>query len=53
MRHRIAGATLAAVCSLVLTAKGQEPSNAFDVALSRAFLQNLRSGPFFCHGDVR
>jgi hypothetical protein len=44
MRLRIAGATLIAVCTLVLTATGQEPSNAFDFALSRAFLQNLRAG---------
>jgi hypothetical protein len=44
MRLRIAGATLVAVCTLVLTGTGQEPSNAFDLALSRAFLQNLRTG---------
>src|SRR5258708_12748017 len=47
MRHRIAGATLDAFCTLVLTATGQEPSNGFDFPLLRAFLQNLRMRPFF------
>jgi hypothetical protein len=47
MRHRIAGATLDAFCTLVLTATGQEPSNGFDFPLLRTFLQNLRMPPFF------
>jgi hypothetical protein len=33
MRFRIVGALLVAVCTLVLTVNGQEPSNAFDFAL--------------------
>jgi hypothetical protein len=53
MRLRIAGATLVAACTLVLTGTGQEPANAFDVALSRTFLQNLRRGPLFYNGGVR
>ena len=44
MRFRAAGIAVAAVAMFALSVSGQEPSNAFDFALTRAFLQNLRNG---------
>jgi hypothetical protein len=41
---RLVGTTLAALCTCVLSTTGQEPSRVFDFALTRAFLQNLRTG---------
>jgi hypothetical protein len=44
MRFRLVAVTVATIGLSVLSVSGQEPSNAFDFALSRAFLQNLHAG---------